>query len=251
MALTNEQKQFIEFVAEIAIKDWRERRICIPSVVIAQAIKESFWGKSELAVNAKALFGIKDNGWTGALYYKVATEQNKDGSYVTTKDKIPWRKYNSWEESIIDHNTYIATRCVDLQQKTTNTPNYIKVVGETNYKRAIHALQTARYPYATSLTYETSIINNYIKKYDLEKYDKIALASTGTTTTTPVKNASTSFRVRVKEPLNIRNSAGGKVIKKNGCGIGVYTIIAVSGNWGKLRSGAGWISINPKYVDRL
>jgi hypothetical protein len=27
-------------------------------------------------------------------------------------------------------------------------------------------------------------------------------------------------------------------------GAGVFTIVAVSGNWGKLKSGAGWISLN-------
>lgn len=53
---------FEEFVGEIAKRDWEERRIMLPSVVVAQAIKESAGGTSELAQNANALFGIKKNG---------------------------------------------------------------------------------------------------------------------------------------------------------------------------------------------
>ncbi len=52
-------EEFIVFVGEIAKKGWQERRIMLPSVVIAQAIKESARGTSELARNANALFGIK------------------------------------------------------------------------------------------------------------------------------------------------------------------------------------------------
>lgn len=159
---------FIDYIGKIAQKDWKERRICVPSVVIAQAMKESACGTSELAVAANALFGIKKNGWTGATYHKVATEQRPDGSYYTTQDPIEWRAYENWEQSIMDHNTYIATRKVGNQTQ----PNWIKVVGESDYKKAIHEMQNAQYRYATSLTYEESIIRDYIEKYELYKYDE-------------------------------------------------------------------------------
>jgi uncharacterized protein YgiM (DUF1202 family) len=60
------------------------------------------------------------------------------------------------------------------------------------------------------------------------------------------------FKVRVKTDLNIRSGAGTDypvvgVIKDNG----TYTIIDTSGNWGKLKSGAGWINISDKYVTRM
>ena len=100
---------FIKTVAEVAVKDWTERKIMLPSVVIAQAILESAWGKSELATEANALFGIKKNGWTGKVYVKDAAEQNADGSYRINENEL-WRAYDSWTESIIDHNNYIATR---------------------------------------------------------------------------------------------------------------------------------------------
>ena len=54
---------FIERIAKVAVEDWRERRIMLPSVVIAQAMKESGRGTSELAKRANAIFGIKKNDW--------------------------------------------------------------------------------------------------------------------------------------------------------------------------------------------
>ncbi len=64
-----------------------------------------------------------------------------------------------------------------------------------------------------------------------------------------------SFLVRVIDPaLNIRSGASSLhrkvgVITDNG----TYTIVATnkSGTWGKLKSGAGWICIKPKYVERI
>lgn len=165
---TPTQKEFIEFVGRIAQKDWIDRRLVLPSVVVAQAVKESGFGTSELAQNANALFGIKLNGWTGRSYVKNATEQNADGSYRTDKDVL-WRAYDSWEQSIIDHNTYISERRVGTQAE----PNWKNVVGCENYVLAVQYLQNAQFPYATSKTYEESLIYDYIEKYDLTQYDAV------------------------------------------------------------------------------
>ena len=57
------------------------------------------------------------------------------------------------------------------------------------------------------------------------------------------------FIVLLKEDLNIRQTPNGTISKKNGAKKGIkYTIVDTSGNWGRLKSGAGWISINDKYV---
>lgn len=73
----------------------------------------------------------------------------------------------------------------------------------------------------------------------------------------PPKNGGTDFRVRVLDPaLNIRKYPSftapvvGKITDK-----GVYTIIAEEHGgsvlWGKLKSGAGWISLGGKYVQKI
>ncbi len=162
------KEEFIEFVGRIAQKDWIDRRLVLPSVVVAQAVKESGFGTSELAQNANALFGIKLNEWTGRIYVKDATEQNADGSYRTDKNAL-WRAYDSWEQSIIDHNTYISERKVGNQAE----PNWKNVVGCENYILAVQYLQNAQFPYATSKTYEESLIHDYIEKYVLTQYDAV------------------------------------------------------------------------------
>lgn len=65
-----------------------------------------------------------------------------------------------------------------------------------------------------------------------------------------LNDSSTPFKVRVTtDALNIR-SGPGTTYKINGCitDRGVYTITKVEGNWGCLRSGAGYISL--KYTER-
>lgn len=157
------KNEFVELVAKTAVTDWVERKIMLPSVVIAQAILESGWGESELAVNAKALFGIKKHDWTGAVYIKVAMEQRKDGSYYQIEN-TEWRAYSSWQESIIDHNDYIATRKTEK-----GVLRYEPIVGNTDHKEVCQLLKECGY--ATSLTYPDKLLN-IINTYKLTKYDK-------------------------------------------------------------------------------
>lgn len=69
---------------------------------------------------------------------------------------------------------------------------------------------------------------------------------------TAPKSTKEIFKVKCLDNLNIRKSPNGDIVIKNGALKGtVYTIVATSGNWGKLKSGAGWISISSKYVKRV
>lgn len=155
---------FVELVGQTAQKDWKERRIVLPSVVIAQAIKESAWGTSELAKKANALFGIKKNGWQRRTYIKTATEQHADGSYYQVP-MTEWRAYDNWQQSVLDHNDYIATRSTDGGK----TLRYQPVIGCDRYVLACKYLQECGY--ATSIDYADSLIHDYIEKYNLTEYD--------------------------------------------------------------------------------
>lgn len=162
------REQFIEFVAMVSQWDWYRTKRILPSIKIAQALKESNFGKSELAVNAKALYGIKLNGWEGSKYVKTAIEQKPDGTYI----EVPlteWRKYNNWFESIINHSEYLSTRKIGNQSE----PNWSRLIGESNYILAAQHLQSAKYPYATSVDYSESLINDYIERYNLSIYDHV------------------------------------------------------------------------------
>lgn len=75
--------------------------------------------------------------------------------------------------------------------------------------------------------------------------------STTTTSTTSTANKSKEFKVKVTaDVLNIRAGASttyrvvGQIKDK-----GIYTIVKQSGSWGKLKSGAGWISLS--YTKRV
>lgn len=160
----NQKEKFICFVGETAHRDWVERRIMLPSVVVAQAIKESAWGTSELATKANALFGIKRNGWSGRTYVKDAVEQKADGSYYTV-EQTQWRAYESWEQSILDHNDYIAKRSTDGGR----TLRYAPIIGCTDYRLAARYLQECGY--ATAHGYAESLICDYIEKYQLTRFD--------------------------------------------------------------------------------
>lgn len=156
----------------------------LPSVVVAQAMKESAFGTSELAQNANALFGVKKNGWTGETYVKQAVEQKPDGTYYVVDD-TEWRAYDSWEESIIDHNDYIATRSTDGGK----TLRYADIIGNADCAQVCKGLQEAGY--ATSLTYSESLINDYILPYNLMRFDVEMAPSDGTIWVCSIADVST------------------------------------------------------------
>ena len=78
----------------------------------------------------------------------------------------------------------------------------------------------------------------------------VSIPSTSTTTTTSTNK---EFKVKIKaSSLNIRAGAGTKYkvvgsIKDKG----IYTIVDTYGNWGKLKSGKGWINISSLYATRV
>lgn len=76
--------------------------------------------------------------------------------------------------------------------------------------------------------------------------------STPTTPTTPSSTYTTGKYKVICDELNVRKGPGtnygiNQVVKKNE----VYTIVEVQGTWGKLKSGAGWISIHSAYCERI
>lgn len=88
-----------------------------------------------------------------------------DGSYYAVAD-TRWRAYDSWEQSILNHNDYIAARSTDGGK----TLRYFPIIGCNNYVLVCQYLQECGY--ATSITYAESLINDYIEKYHLVSYDE-------------------------------------------------------------------------------
>lgn len=148
---------FIISISDDIVKTCNENNL-LPSPTIAQAILESNWGQSELAVNAKALFGIKaDSRWNGAIY-KKKTQEYVNGSYVDVV--ADFRAYDSWKDSITDHTKFL------IENK-----RYSNLVGVRDYKEYCKLIKEDGY--ATSPNYTDTLIK-FIDSYNLTKYDTIS-----------------------------------------------------------------------------
>lgn len=249
------EAQVIAKVGALFTADQKKLGI-LASVSMAQFILESGYGKSELALGANNCFGMKKslsgNTWGGStwdgvsVYTKKTQEQNADGSYVTiTAD---FRRYGCIEDSIADHSAYL------LGAKNGSKIRYDGLKGCVDYKKAAQIIKDGGY--ATSLTYVEKLCS-IIEKWGLTKYDVSSSsgeteAASAESASKTMNNADCPFLVKVSiSDLNIRKGAGtntGKTGKFTG--IGVFTIVEVrSGKgsdtgWGKLKSGAGWISLD-------
>ena len=61
-----------------------------------------------------------------------------------------------------------------------------------------------------------------------------------------------TYQVKLLDNLNIRKSPNGTIVQVDGAKKGfIYTIVETQGDWGRLKSGAGWISVSDKYVKRV
>jgi flagellum-specific peptidoglycan hydrolase FlgJ len=104
---TRAQQAFISQIAPGAIA--AQQRYGVPaSVTIAQAIDESDWGRSGLAVQDHNLFGIKGTGPAGSV--ALPTQEYVDGQWETVT--ASFRVYHNIAESISDHAELLATDSV-------------------------------------------------------------------------------------------------------------------------------------------
>ena len=95
---------FLNKIKPLVIADYGTSKV-LPSLTIAQAILESAWGTSELAVNANNLFGIKASNWTGRVYNKETKEYRSDGTVYTVI--AAFRAYDDWAGGINDHSIFL------------------------------------------------------------------------------------------------------------------------------------------------
>lgn len=125
----------------------------LPSVILAQAILETGWGKSVAGNN---MFGIKAGGsWKGAVVSSRTTEEYTVGN--KTRITARFRAYPSIRDSFIDH--------ANLMKNS----RYQKVRESKKYMEATKALKDAGY--ATDSSYVRKL-NNLISSNNLTYYDR-------------------------------------------------------------------------------
>jgi flagellum-specific peptidoglycan hydrolase FlgJ len=173
--MTTDQAAFIAKVGALAHLDMGVTGV-LASLTLAQAILESGWGKSRLAREGNALFGIKaGKSWTGPRM-DCKTFEHYDGKRTDIVDAF--RAYGSWAESVADHGAFLR-----------GLERYKAVIGERDYKKACKAIHAAGY--ATDPGYADKLIG-LIEQYGLTKYDGESAAQP------PVVQFEVGDRARVK-----------------------------------------------------
>ncbi len=120
------------------------------SITMAQALHESRYGTSELAVNANNHFGIKcQTGWSGKTY-----------KYQDDDANTCFRHYDSASESYRDHSNFLMTR-----------PRYAPLfqLNPTDYVAWAKGLKECGY--ATNPSYATILIK-LVEDYKLYQLDR-------------------------------------------------------------------------------
>lgn len=153
------KQEFIEQIATYVKKYAPSYGIVVYSPIIAQAILESAYGTSELAVNACNFFGLKYREGRCktciGIYDKVGSEQNSDGSY--TSSAMKWCKFEDMENGVIGYFDF------------TNISNYANLKGVTDPREYLENIKADGY--ATSLNYVDNLMS-VIENWKLTEYDK-------------------------------------------------------------------------------
>ena len=161
------EKQFIQTIGKLASRDMKKSGI-LASVTTAQAILESGYGTSSLAMEAHNLFGMKaslsgntwKSSWDGKTFKKTTKEYLNNKWYTITDT---FRSYSSFAESLADHSAYLS------YAKNGNKLRYKGVVGNKNYRKTIKLIKKGGY--ATDPQYVSKLCS-IIKRYNLTQFDK-------------------------------------------------------------------------------
>ena len=150
---------FVKTVAAYIKKYAPVYGIEVVSPIIAQAVLESGYGTSELAVNAHNYFGLKYREGRCktciGIYHMMGSEQNADGSY--TSSAMQWCKFKDMENGVIGYFDFI------------NIPNYKNLKGVTDPRKYLENIKADGY--ATSHKYVDNLMR-VIETWHLTDYDK-------------------------------------------------------------------------------
>ena len=158
--LETEQEEFIRTIVPYAVDVAQEYNV-YPSIIVAQSILESDWGRSPLAVNANNLFGIKGT-YNGDFVWHETKEDDGTGFQYNVTDRFA--KYPSYKESV-ENNAKL------IRNGLTWDSNFYSgawVENTNNYHEATLALTGT---YATDINYNQKV-NRVIEEYNLNSLDK-------------------------------------------------------------------------------
>ena len=158
--MTKTEAAFIDKIAKVADTLFSDSAI-LTSVVIAQAILESGWGKSELAKKANNYFGLNNyNDEVTKIYgtFSIDDAPQDDGTGNITYHSEVFCKFKSLRE------------CIECLHRWYTMRSYYKcIINDSDYRSVCNKLQGH---YATDIHYSEKLIT-IIEKYNLTTYDNV------------------------------------------------------------------------------
>lgn len=169
MATKEQINKFIEQIAPIAQKAYKQFSKPLPSICIAMAAVECRWGLAGSCKHHSYLGQKVGTGRTATKYwsgkgFNAKTQEvtnQSTGSLVTIRDNF--RAYDSMEQ------------CVFNYYELLNTSLYKKVLKDSGYRDQMKQIKSCGY--MTSVTEVNSCLS-VIDKYGLTKYDDVTGKST-------------------------------------------------------------------------
>ena len=173
---TGSNEDFIKAVAPYAVIDMEQHQI-YASVTIAQAIIESGWGKDNIAIQYKNFFGMKASASSTPNEFWSGEKVNLNASEGGTSY---FRVYDSLKNSIYDHGrnfhvtaTYASHGVLDCMSQNLGPKEQLRRIALSGY--AVYSDGSISRPDGVR-TYDQYLYEEFIQKYDLEKYDKMTSA---------------------------------------------------------------------------
>lgn len=153
-----DKTQFIEAIAQAAIKYAPQYGICVVSPVVAQACLESAYGTSNKA-KRNNFFGLKYRkgrvSCHSGYFRDGSQEQKADGTYYPVQDD--WYVFANLEDGVQGYFQFI------------NIDRYANLKGVTDAHKYLELIKGDGY--ATSLYYVDNVWS-VVQKYGLTKYDE-------------------------------------------------------------------------------
>lgn len=124
--------EFIDHIAAYVKKYAYIYGIEVHSPIIAQAILESGWGRSVLAIRYHNYFGLKCGGsWNGKSVNMATKEEYKVGMLTVIRDNF--RVYDSMEDGVKGYFDFINTRRYANLKGVKDPEEYVRRIKSDGY----------------------------------------------------------------------------------------------------------------------
>ena len=148
------RRAFLSRIAPAALNSGRTQQLP-PSIIMAQAIQESGWGRSRLATQHNNLFGVKATGAQSSVALPTL-EHGPKGVHIV---RARFRSYEDMGESLAHHSKLLATD-IRYASAMSHRQNWRAFLSEMAPTYASDPMYTAR-------------ITQLVETYKLDRWDSL------------------------------------------------------------------------------